>query len=318
MDATPDPGIVQHDRPALDWTLLEHSEIGANHVAQGVVNQDAARALRLGNGSVLLCVADGHGSKRYIRSDVGSRLATEVFVALAALFLDGADPKALGTVKNGAEFTMPRMLETRWKEAVQAHLAAHPIPREFDGRPGDPAPDPVTDREDEAPDHIPADVRDQINVYGSTLVGVAIHRDFLVAWQIGDGDVLLVADDGTVSAPLAPEARDLGGLETDSLCQQDAWTYVRMHWMRLGADPPRLVLLSTDGLANSFTDREAFLEFGRDVLARADEAGAEAVQAQLPALLERATSFCGDDVSVAGAWLAPSGETTEGSDPIAG
>lgn len=300
------------DVPAAGWDLLVHSEIGANHVQRGIENQDAAHVESLQE-SVVLCVADGHGSNRYVRSDVGSRLATEVFTALAKEFLEAARPAQLGAMKSAAEFTMPRQIEARWKEAVTADLVAHPLLGSADQRDdkrgwedSDDFPEAAERSVVPRRDIVPADdAAAQILVYGTTLVGAVIAGDFIVVWQIGDGDVLFVDADGSVTTPLAPEAPELGGLETDSLCQPDAWSFVRVHWRRLGSDSLRLVLLSTDGLANSFTDRNAFLEFGRGVLARINEVGVEAARHQLPSWLKEATSYSGDDVSLVGAWLRP-------------
>lgn len=284
---------------AEGWSLLEHSEIGASHVTRGLPNQDAAASCQLADGSVLLCVADGHGSERYVRSDIGSRLATEVFIVLAEEFLSAAHSSP-SDAKNTAEFTFPRMLDARWREAVTAHLAAHPL----EGKP--PAGSEATE-EIAAPAEAPT-VRtgaDGIQAYGSTLVGVAVSEGFVVGWQIGDGDLLIVDADGTPAAPLAPKNAELGGLETESLCQEDAWRHVRTHWSRLSAGVPALILLSTDGLANSFTDRNEFLDFGRGVLARIREVGVDVAREQLRSWLQQAASYSGDDASLVAAWFGP-------------
>ncbi|MDE6777248.1 MAG: protein phosphatase 2C domain-containing protein, partial [Oscillospiraceae bacterium] len=51
-----------------------HSVIGASHVAKGTVCQDFSNFQSNESYSIAV-VADGHGSKKHFRSDVGSRLA---------------------------------------------------------------------------------------------------------------------------------------------------------------------------------------------------------------------------------------------------
>ena len=265
---------------------FQHTVTGANHVASGQVNQDRKFVDRADDDTVILAVADGHGSKRYVRSHIGAQLAGEVFVELAKEFVAGTGDGPAGAMKNAAEFTLPRMLETRWKQRVAAHLGENPLGVEAS--------------------HIGADM-DPAMTYGTTLVGAVVHRGVLVAWQIGDGDLVLISPEGDVTEPLAPEKPVLG-VETESLCQTDAWNLVRVHWRRLAVEPVALVIACTDGLANSFAGPDGFRDFARGMLQRIQDVGAETVDKQVPSWLEQATSFSGDDVSLVAVLLEPGSE----------
>ena len=88
--------------------------------------------------------------------------------------------------------------------------------------------------------------------------------------------------------------------ETTSLCSPDAWRHVRTYLQPVHAAEPQLVLLATDGYANSFVDQGGLLQAGGDMLTAIRDEGLAAVSRQLPAWL-RATSAAGsgDDITVA-------------------
>ena len=86
--------------------------------------------------------------------------------------------------------------------------------------------------------------------------------------------------------------------QTTSLCSPDAWRHVRTPTCAYRC--AQLVLLATDGYANSFVDQGGLLQAGGDMLTAIRDEGLAAVSRQLPAWL-RATSAAGsgDDITVA-------------------
>lgn len=46
-------------------------------MSNGLPNQDAHAIAALPDGTIVIAVADGHGGRGYVRSDAGSRMATE-------------------------------------------------------------------------------------------------------------------------------------------------------------------------------------------------------------------------------------------------
>ena len=134
--------------------------------------------------------------------------------------------------------------------------------------------------------------------YGTTLIAaLAVGRELVLLLQCGDGDVLAVAGDGTVDRPLPADERSFGN-ETASLCLPEAWTEFRSRLLDAG-DLPDLLLLATDGYANSYAGDEAFRDVARDLLVAVGRDGGEAVGAALPAWLgETSAGGSGDDITV--------------------
>ena len=143
-------------------------------------------------------------------------------------------------------------------------------------------------------------MRSELHAYGATLIAVLLTQEFHLYVQLGDGDILTVAADGRVSRPpLAEDARLLAN-ETTSLCMRDAWSSVRLYFQPLVCARSSLILLATDGYANSFVDADAFVQVGADLLDAVCSQGVPAIAAQLPAwLADTSFSGSGDDITVA-------------------
>ena len=88
-------------------------------------------------------------------------------------------------------------------------------------------------------------------------------------------------------------------IETTSLCQPEAWKDFRSSWVTKPA-LPSLVLLSTDGYANSFRSDEDFLKIGQDYLEIIRQQGIASLAEELPTILTEATQQgSGDDITLA-------------------
>jgi hypothetical protein len=120
----------------------------------------------------------------------------------------------------------------------------------------------------------------------------------LLYLQLGDGEILNVSAQGTTTRPLPPDDRLIAN-QTTSLCQPEAWRDFRSSWVTDGA-LPTLVLLSTDGYANSFRSDDDFLKIGQDYLEIIREQGIASLAEELPAILTEATQEgSGDDITLA-------------------
>jgi serine/threonine protein phosphatase PrpC len=249
----------------------------------------------------VLTVADGHGSKKSFRSDVGAHLAVET--AQAALRELLSDPGAIdpSAVKRALEERLPVEIERRWKTAVQEHVAAHPLfvheVAQLDAQQGEGARRAVEEN--------------PILAYGTTLLAVAVHETFVACLQLGDGDILVVGDDGAVSRPIADDPR-LFANETTSLSGDQAWRDFRANFQSLAGRPPALVMAATDGYSNSFRSAEDFETVGPDFLDLLRTEGVAAVREKLPIwLAEASQKGSGDDVTVGILFLAsPHGHAT--------
>ena len=255
------------------WQVAGESVRGAVHERNGLPNQDAIHWLPVsGHGSsIVLAVADGHGSARYSRSHIGARLAVESSVQLVEEFLNShADLANLSLIKDTTEEWLPRALVRKWIEVVVEHLKSDPL--------GEP--------------------EQSVIAYGSTLLVTAVTDQFAIYLQLGDGEILTVSESGEVTRPLTKDDR-LFGNETTSLCAPDAWRDFRVSFHPFIQPAPALILLSTDGYPNSFRHESGFFKVGSDILDMIRENGLSFIKENLGGWLSDSTrAGSGDDVTL--------------------
>lgn len=253
-------------------------------------NQDAIHWLpESGAGPPLvLAVADGHGSAKYSRSNVGANLAVETTAQLLFEFIDGqTDLGNLSLIKRGAEDWLPGALVRSWLAAVSEHIDANPFSEvELDvlgSSSGD----------------LAASLDGKLSIaYGTTILAVAVTESFVLYVQLGDGEILTVTRRGEVSRPLRKDDR-LFANETTSLCAPEAWRDFRVSFQPSPQLEPALILLSTDGYPNSFRDEAGFLKVGSDILEIIETEGLEKVHHNLESWLKDSTTAgSGDDVTL--------------------
>ena len=117
--------------------------------------------------------------------------------------------------------------------------------------------------------------------------------------QLGDGEIILVADDGTITSPLPEDARLLAN-ETTSLCLAKAAEDFRFGIRPLGTPAPALVLLTTDGYYNSFSTTAGFHQVGADLIEMMRTDGFDSVNRGVKGWLAEATQAgSGDDCTLA-------------------
>lgn len=276
---------------ARPWRACGQSVRGANHRRARLPNQDAIRWWRHGATGLpfIQAVADGHGGAKHFRSQRGARLAVKVALRAPRRLL-GPDVQALGprAFRQVMQEQLPRALTRAWTEAVASHLGRYPLARRELAR-------LEQDAGREARRAVEAEPR---LAYGATLMAVILTARYVVYCQLGDGDILTVAEDGLVSRPLPHDAR-LVGNATTSLCAPEAWRDFRVGVQPLEQAPPALILLATDGYANSFrTDRD-FLQVGSDLWDLVCEDGFDQVGKRLESWLELTTTAgSGDDITL--------------------
>ncbi len=275
------------------WGVLGHSQLGASHVRQGLPNQDAIRYYNLPDGScpVVVAVADGHGSAKSFRSHVGAAIAAETAVQVCLEFLEGTGDAPPSAVKNAAEQHIPARIFQAWKRRVAEHHARNPFTTEELNRLAEQS--GAADR-----DRMARAERPQL-AYGSTLLTAFLTNEYLMAFQLGDGDILAVSDSTGEVGYVIPKDESLIANETTSLCQDDAHKYVRCRFQLFQGRPPGLVMLSTDGYANSFATAPDFLKAGTDYLDMLQSEGKNSLQKNLPEWLEEASrQGSGDDITL--------------------
>jgi Protein phosphatase 2C len=276
----------------MSWKVAHACVRGSSHQRSGLPNQDAVQCTVTpdAQGTVAVAVvSDGHGSPRHFRSQVGSSLAVSTVAATLQGFLRDS------VASNGHVPFVPeqvheleRKIVSGWLAAVQADLRDKPFTEaELAG----------VEREEGAEGRAAVQSCPEL-AYGATLLAAAATDKVLLYLQLGDGEILSVNAKGTTTRPLPPDDRLIAN-QTTSLCQPEAWKDFRSSWVTDGA-LPSLVLLSTDGYANSFRSDEDFLKIGQDYLEIIREQGIASLAAELPAILTEATQQgSGDDITLA-------------------
>ncbi len=268
-----------------EWRVIGESVRGSVHVRAEKPNQDAiAWYPDEGTGlPLILAVADGHGSDKHFRSDIGAQLATKTAVDVLREFSEHR-PKD-GRLSLMME-RLPAAIELQWKQAVRDHLDANPV--------GDATDEPAATITEHPARYI---------AYGTTLLSVLVEQDFIVYLQLGDGDILTVSPNGNVKRAIRADPNLIAN-QTTSLCLPEARKYFHTQFQTIAADPPALVMLSTDGYSNSFEDAD-FLKTGSDYLDLIRTDGIEHVNGHLRQWLSETTAKgSGDDITV-GIVIAP-------------
>lgn len=281
---------MELERKPYKWSVLSSSVRGASHCRSGLPNQDAIKVwCNKENGyKVVLAVSDGHGSSKYIRSDVGSKIAVESAVYLMREFIINQKLPSMSAVKRLVEERFPKEIETMWKRDVLAHFEANPVTQEEIEKLGGEESQRIYQNIEKNP----------VTVYGATLLVVAVTEDYIIYMQIGDGDILTVSKSGEVYQPIRVDPR-LFANETTSLSSKESWRDFRVSFQPLDGIPPVLILASTDGYANSFRTLEGFLKVGSDLLEMINENGLEDIQNSMENWLEEASQAgSGDDISL--------------------
>jgi serine/threonine protein phosphatase PrpC len=263
------------------WRVITASVRGFTHIRQDKPNQDAVGYWQSGIATpLILAVADGHGSDRSFRSEIGSQFAVAAALTTLRDFIERQEsPYPLSGIKRLAEEKLPQRLVQLWQKYVRGHCENHPFSmaeRELLGQ------------------------RPETVAYGSTLLAVLVTEAFIIYWQLGDGDILSVQPSGEVERPLPTDERLLGN-ETTSLCLEQAWQEFRFRFQVIDEKMrPAFILLTTDGYANSFPNEQDFLQVASDFHQMlVVEQKITEVEQQLPQWLnEVSQQGSGDDISV--------------------
>jgi serine/threonine protein phosphatase PrpC len=240
--------------------------LGAVHAAQNKPCQDALHIVRHAD-YLIACVADGHGSVRCPYSDEGAEAAVQAVTELLVSIMENGN-EAFAVLDAHREIRLPKQLEERWKTRIRALHAS---------------------KEDGF----------GYELYGTTLLALAVRDCFVFALQIGDGDILAVSP--YASATWLIPAQETIGSETESLCMENCWQYIRTRLLPLqDIKVPLMFLLATDGYANSFTEPAGFLQAGDDICSLWQTEGADHIKENLYDWLTLSSEKgSGDDIAMA-------------------
>lgn len=221
---------------------FSYSVMGASHAKRGIVCQDAS-AYKIGNGFAAAVVADGHGGKKYFRSNVGSRCAVEAALETIEHFY--ADPDEFDmrfrTDHNRLLKRIEKYAISLWNEKTMDHLLKNPLTQEEVNRFS------FNEFEDIPPE----------SYYGTTMVCAVMARGYSWGIQIGDGSLVAVFEDGEASMIMDYEEANPANI-TSSMCNANAFDMFASFYTE---KRPVTIVVSTDGLYTSFGSDREFLDY---------------------------------------------------------
>ncbi|MDQ3129517.1 MAG: protein phosphatase 2C domain-containing protein [Acidobacteriota bacterium] len=285
---------MTENKTPIEWRVIGETVPGASHLRAGTPNQDSILYVRESSRGlpIVVSVADGHGSAKCFRSDLGSQFAVKKAAQIVGEFLDERRGKFdLAEIESVGKEYLPKEFVKKWRKTVEYHLKNNPFTE-----------DEFVKLEEKSGAGARKLVEENpLLAYGTTSLTVAMEEDFILYMQLGDGEILNVSVAGEVLKPLPEDGRLLAN-ETTSLCLPKAEKDFRFSVQKIAAEEsPAMILLSTDGYLNSFSDEAGFFQAATDILEmlRAEN-GFNDINDNLKAWLEEATQMgSGDDCAVA-------------------
>lgn len=286
---------------------LSFSCQGESHIAVGKVCQDYSYSNVYEDGLAIAVVCDGHGGKRYFRSDVGARIAAEVTDRKIRTFVEEAAPlllkglpfgqiEAISTQIEKNDFAKQSEIERafrrlagsiifEWDSEVKAHAATTPIKEEE-----------KIDLEDRWINEFNSGINLE-KVYGCTLIACVSTPEFWFAFQIGDGKCFAVDDTGEWSEPIPWDERCFLN-KTTSICDNDAVNEFRFCYDGTGSFPCAIIL-GSDGIDDSFGSEENQANFYVQILKSIARHGIEATLTEIESTLPQLSKIGSkDDMSI--------------------
>lgn len=255
---------------------------GASHVRSDMECQDYS-AVFAGKNYAVCVVCDGHGGTKHFRSAEGAKIAVDIAENAIKKFVVSYT-KSQSNNNDELLLQLKKNIIYLWNEEITSHYDIYPFMTNELER---------LDERDKR--HIQNNVE---SAYGTTLIAVVITDRMSFGIQIGDGDCVCQKEDGTLVCPI-PEDENLIFNITTSLCSRSALKSFRHFW----SDEPFVsALVSTDGVKNSFSNENYYLDFCKTVIQSLHDDGGDIAENELIGFLESLTNNgSGDDVSISAA-----------------
>jgi len=219
--------------------IFNQSSIGYSHVEENKVCQDFSSSYKDNNRIIISC-ADGHGGSLYIRSHIGSKIANyaalEVFKSINKKYLTKtAEEDFVKKIKIG--------LLCEWNKLIEREQTNSPLKRsEFVNL---------------SKEQIEDITFNPSTAYGTTLCSCLVLDKKVVVLSIGDSEAIGFKK-GNVFR-IFDTSDDPAGNITYSLCQEDAYKYLRVRVLNINDIDG--VILCTDGLSSPYQTYSNLTEY---------------------------------------------------------
>lgn len=292
----------------IKMTTLNYECQGYSHIETGKPCQDSSFSEANPDGIAIAVISDGHGGKRYFRSEHGAKFITRITRDKMTSFISNFGNSNLKTVP----YTQRKSIRTQigdndfhkqdkidkafrqlfgsiiyeWNQKIERHASENPL----------------TDNEkSQLEDSWISDFEKKEKlekVYGCTLIAAAFTPSYWFAFQIGDGKCFAINDKGQWFEPIPWDDRCFLN-KTTSICDTDALDEFRYCYEGNGKIPVS-VFLASDGLDDSFGSEENQENFYVQILKSLIKKGKfeteHEIREVLPILSKRGSK---DDMSIA-------------------
>ncbi len=222
---------------------FSRSVIGASHIKKNIVCQDSSD-YEVSDDFAIAVVADGHGSKKHFRSHIGSQFAVQSAVDTISRFCSNYERLSEEIAENHDLIihNIEKQIIAEWHKRVMKHFSENPVTADEKKQ--------FTDDEFRK---IPVE-----SYYGTTLVSAVVGKDFTFGFQIGDGSLVAVFEDGETTMIMDYEESNPANI-TASICNKNASSMFNHFY----TDRKKVLALfvSTDGLYTSFGSDYDFLDY---------------------------------------------------------
>jgi|GEM_PF-3812568 len=280
-----EPLPIYYSDPISRASIIGASIRGEDHKLNGLLCQDAYRVSAgsvAGETWVAIAVADGHGSKAHDLSHIGSAKAcwSACQILEEAIFENFSETDGL---QNFLNKKFPQNLMSFWWKSCQ-----------FDNW---------------LNNQVNSEEKASFNVerYGTTLLTTLLFKNTLFCCRIGDGDITVRFNDGTLTQVFKDD-EDLLGSQTYSLASTNVFDHVDIHIFP--RNKIQAIFLSTDGLCDAH-DLPVFQNFLSAVYDQIQEYGPGPVSKLLPKSLEKVSEKFGDDITFFAMTLEKNGDNLE-------
>lgn len=238
-------------------------------------------------------VCDGHGGDKYFRSAIGSRFACEAGKTMISSFMEQVLSRdELKTSWDTLFSQLEISIINEWNKLVERHFLDNPF--ESDAR-----------FEMLADEDKHSLYSSYVKAYGSTFIAAVLTDRHLFVLKLGDGNVCVL--NGQYKVCLLDKIRcelsddQLQFNLTTSLCNSDAaksFKHCKIPSNKINKIYG--VLLSSDGVINSFSTEEAYVAFVENVFKGFQEQKLSDAKQELADFLpELSKKGSGDDLSIA-------------------
>lgn len=244
--------------------------IGESHIKKNIPCQDASGSFEEHEKDIYIgVVSDGHGSKDYIRSDIGSKILVDVAMSSIKEFIvqseyknlfeskftsrntitsgespksDDAEDSQNSKNSNDALNQLFKSIIASWQQAIVDDWQKSVLSKEEMIEYGT--------SENMVEQYLKGE--NLPIAYGCTLLAFARTKDYWFTFQIGDGKSIGFDKDMNAIEPIPADVNCIGNLTT-SMCEDNAFENFRYAY---GTNIPAVLFIGSDGLDGYFSKME--------------------------------------------------------------